>query len=209
MNKTDRIVLFGGTFDPVHLGHIEVAAYALNSLAADKLIFVPAYQNPHKRSMPCEGHHRLAMIQRAIEGIDKFSVCDVELRDRSTSYTLDTISYFRDQYGRDAQLFWLIGADQLTDFDRWYRIDDLLDLCRVSIMVRGDYPPPDVSRFKGVFSDRQVQQLHNDILQTPQILLSSTEIRRQLSRGRIPEGALHPAVEEYIRRHCLYGFKGD
>ena len=82
-------------------------------------------------------------------------------------------------------------------------------MCRVSIMVRGDYPLPDVSRFSGVFSERQVQQLREDILQTPHISLSSTEIRRQLSQGCMPEGALHPAVEEYIRRNCLYGFNVD
>ncbi|MEN8127543.1 MAG: nicotinate (nicotinamide) nucleotide adenylyltransferase [Planctomycetota bacterium] len=205
MSALQKIILFGGSFDPIHIGHVQVARHTLDAIHADKLIFVPARQSPHKTDTPVAGSHRLAMIARAIDGVDDFLVNDCELTRPAPSYTLDTIRFFRDQLGSNVILHWLIGADQLPDLEKWYHVADLLKECQISVMVRAGYPPPDFSRFEGVFSLACIEQLESDTIQTPQIDLSSTEIRRQLASGSVPADALAPGVLQYIRQNHLYG----
>ena len=147
--------MFGGSFDPIHSGHLHVAHYALQELAADELIFVPAHRSPHKTDFPTSGHHRFAMIEKAIDGFDGFAVSDCELSRPEPSYTLDTVRFFRNQFGSEAVLHWLTGADQLADLGKWYCVGDLLKECRLSVMVRAGYPPPDFSRFESLFSSLQ------------------------------------------------------
>ena len=205
MQTHKKIILFGGSFDPIHTGHLRVAHHALGELAADELIFIPARRSPHKTDLPTPGCHRFAMIEKAIDGVDGFSVSDCELLRPEPSYTLNTVRFFQDQFGSDAILHWLIGADQLTDLEKWYCVSDLLKECRLSVMVRAGYPPPDFSRFKGLFPSACIEQLKADIVQTPRIDLSSTNIRCQLSSGNVPPDALPTGVLQYIMRHHLYG----
>jgi len=206
MQSHTKIILFGGSFDPIHSGHLRVAHHALQELAADELIFIPAHRSPHKTDFPTSGHHRFAMIEKAIEGFDGFSVSDCELSRPEPSYTLDTVHFFRDRFGSDAVLHWLTGADQLTDLGKWYRVGDLLKACRISVMVRAGYPLPNFDAFKGDFPSACIEQLKGDIVQTPRIDLSSTDIRRQLSSGNVPPDALEPAVLQYIEQHRLYSY---
>lgn len=205
MNTFEKIILFGGSFDPIHAGHVCVARHALQALDAGKLIFIPAHRSPHKTDLPAAGRHRLAMIRKAIEGIDGFCVSDCELMRPQPSYTLDTINYFREQFGSDAVLHWLVGADQLSSFDRWHRVNELLKRCRVSVMVRAGYPPPDFSRFKEIFSKDVIDRLKSDVVTTPLIELDSTAIRRQIAADTIGTDALPAGVLEYIRKNHLYG----
>lgn len=205
MQPRRKIILFGGSFDPIHTGHLRVAHHAIGALGADELIFIPARRSPHKTDMPAPGQHRFAMIARAIKELDRFSVSNCELLRPDPSYTLDTVHFFQDQFGPDCVLHWLIGADQLSDFEKWYRVDELLNECRISVMVRAGYPPPNFSRFSDTFSTDTIEQLQNDSIQTPLIDLSSTNIRQQLSSGSIPPDSLSPAVLQYIQQHHLYG----
>lgn len=206
MRPCRKVILFGGSFDPIHTGHLRVAHHALQELAADEVIFIPAHRSPHKTDFPTLGRHRLAMIKKAIENYDGFSVSDCELMRPEPSYTLDTVRFFRNQCGPDAILHWLTGADQLDDLGKWYCISDVLKECRISVMVRAGYPPPDFSRFENIFPPSRLKQLKVDIVQTPQIDLSSTDIRRQLSSGSVPPDALPSGVLEYIMRCHLYGY---
>jgi nicotinate-nucleotide adenylyltransferase len=209
MGKHEKIILFGGSFDPIHNGHLSVAQHAMKILKAGQLIFVPARRSPHKPRIEAEGVHRLAMIRLAIEGVEGFDVSGCELCRPEPSYTLDTVRAFRKQVGPDAVLYWLIGADQLDDFDKWYRVSKLLEECRVSVMIRAGYPRPDMRRFAGVFSPAQIARLKKDAVHTPQIPISSTDIRRQLSCGQISPEDLPFSVITYIKEHRLYGFMGD
>jgi nicotinate-nucleotide adenylyltransferase len=206
MRPCRKVILFGGSFDPIHTGHLRVAHHALGEVGADELIFIPAHRSPHKTDFPTPGSHRFAMIEKAIEDFDGFSVSDCELSRPEPSYTLDTVRFFRDRFGSDAILHWLTGADQLVDLGKWYCVGDLLNECRISVMVRAGYPTPDFSRFESIFSPARLEQLKGDIIQTPRIDLSSTEIRRQLSSASVPPDALPPGVLEYIMRHHLYGY---
>lgn len=206
VSKESKIILFGGTFDPIHNGHLAVAEQALHCVDGDELIFVPARQSPHKKHPPTDGTHRFAMIRCAIEPAGRFSVSDCELKRAEPSYTVDTIRYFRQRCGESAEIYWLIGADQLDDLAKWYRIDELLDACHISTMVRGGYPAPDMGRFEGVFRPEQIDRLRRDIVKTPEIAVSSTQIRERLSRGQMPE-EVPACVQDYIRRHRLYGLE--
>ena len=205
MRSHKKIILFGGSFDPIHTGHLRVAHYTLGALGANELIFIPAHRSPHKTEMPTPGVHRFAMIATAIDGMDGFSVSDCELLRPEPSYTLDTVQFFRKQFGCEAVLHWLIGADQLADLEKWYCIDDLLKECRISVMVRAGYPPPDFGRFTTVFSPEIISRLKGDVVHTPQIDLSSTDIRRQLAAGDLPTDALPGGILQYIQQHHLYG----
>ena len=151
MQACRKVILFGGSFDPIHTGHLRVAHHALHELTADELIFIPAHRSPHKTDFPTPGHHRLAMIEKAIDGPDSFSVSDCELSRPEPSYTLDTVRFFRNRFGQDTILHGLIGADQLTDLEKWYGVGDLLNECRLSVIVRAGYPPPDFARFENIF----------------------------------------------------------
>ena len=201
-----KIILFGGSFDPIHNGHLRVAHTVLEKLGADQLILVPARRSPHKEYMPISGHHRLKMICRAISNSERFSVSACELNRPDPSYTLDTILFFREKCTSGAELYWLIGADQLADFDKWYKVSELLDICRICVMYRAGYPKPNFDRFRGLFGPDQIAKLERDVVETPLIDISSTEIRRKLANGVMPGDDLPEPVIYYIQENQLYGY---
>lgn len=205
MNSKYVVILFGGSFDPIHNGHLAVADYALDHLKADHLIFIPARRSPLKSTGPsADGKIRQEMIRYAISDRKGFSVSDCELRRSEPSYTFDTVRQFRDQFGADADLFWLIGADAIKDIDRWYRVNELLELCRLCIMYRGGIMKPELTSLIPVFGASRVCQLEKDILPTPLIDISSSEIRARIAAGKSIGELLPEKVAEYIRKTGLY-----
>lgn len=204
--KHKKNILFGGSFDPIHNGHLGVGKVVLEKLDGDQLIFVPARRSPHKVQPPEEGHHRMAMIERAIAGCEKFSVSDCELVRDEPSYTLDTIRHFRHELGEAVELYWLIGADQLADFGKWYHVTELVTRCRVAVMHRAGYPAPQFDRLEGVLGRDQIEALKRDVVETPLIDISSTAIRKNLADGRLCEDVLPKPVVRYIEAHRLYGY---
>ncbi|RKZ27004.1 nicotinate (nicotinamide) nucleotide adenylyltransferase [bacterium] len=200
-----KIALFGGTFDPVHLGHVSVAAEAAEQIGADKVIFIPAKRSPLKGFFPKSADkHRLAMIALAIAENDKFEVSDFELNKPAPSYTLETVRMFQSDYGSGCSIYWLVGADGVNDLQHWYAVEQLIDTCNLCTMWRAGCEAPDYSKFEKLWGRRRVEKLHRNIIQTPLVEVSSTEIRRRLAAGADVSDLLHPAVAEYIRRHGLY-----
>ncbi|MFA5239122.1 MAG: nicotinate (nicotinamide) nucleotide adenylyltransferase [Phycisphaerae bacterium] len=200
-----KIALFGGTFDPVHLGHTAVAAAAAGYIGAEKVIFIPAKRSPLKISSPQAGDDdRLAMIALAITDNKKFMLSDYELRKARPSYTLETIRYFQADYGDEALMYWLIGADSIDELSRWYGISELIDECNLSVMFRAGCKPPNFAKFENVWGAARVEKLQKNIIQTPLIDISSTEIRNGLAAGRDVTNMLAPAVADYIRKQGLY-----
>lgn len=205
MRTRQLIILFGGSFDPIHNGHLAVATYAFEHLDADRLIFIPARRSPHKTLGPsADGDTRLAMIRLAIEGHKGFAASDCELHRPEPSYTFDTVRHFRDQFGDAAQLVWLVGADTIKDLDKWYRIDELLETCRLCIMYRGGLERPQLERLVGAFGAERVRQLQNDILQTPLVDASSSDIRGRIAAGQPVDALVPPQVLASIRQNGLY-----
>ncbi|MBN2019265.1 MAG: nicotinate (nicotinamide) nucleotide adenylyltransferase [Sedimentisphaerales bacterium] len=205
-----RIVLFGGTFDPIHLGHTAVAASASEQIDADQVVFVPAKRSPLKTFFPEAGDEdRLAMVKLAIAGNKNFEASDYELKKQWPSYTLETVRFFQGRLGETAAIYWLVGADGLDDLAHWYGIQELIDECNLSVMQRAGFEPPDFSRFEKLWGKQRVEKLRKNVVETPLIDISSTEIRRRLSSGRDASEMVCPEVLRYIREHGLYGSRKD
>lgn len=204
MAKT-KTALFGGTFDPVHIGHTTVAAHAGEAIGAQKVIFIPAKRSPLKSLAPeANDNQRLDMLNLATVKNDVFEVTDYELTKPGLSYTLRTVNHFGQVYP-DAELYWLLGADSIDDLPHWHGIEEVIDRCNVAVMYRGGFPQPDLSRFTDIWGASRVAKLERNIISTPLIPVSSTEIRRRLSRGEDVTDMLDEGVAAYIREHGLYG----
>ena len=203
MNR--KIALFGGTFDPIHLGHTAVAANAAKRIGAEKVIFIPAKCSPLKRTSPqAKDSDRINMIKLAIAGNEIFQVSDYELKKPRPSYTLETVRHFQNEYGGETAICWLAGADSIDELPHWYKITELMEACNLCIMFRAGCKPPDFAKFEAIWPANLVEKLQRNIIPTPLIDVSSTEIRKRLTAGLSAADMLHPDVADYIRTHNLY-----
>jgi nicotinate-nucleotide adenylyltransferase len=206
--KNRKTALFGGTFDPIHLGHTTVALAAAEHIGADEVVFVVAKRSPLKQTFPVAGdNERLEMISLAIAGNRKFQLSDRELKKPESSYTLDTVRHFKAERGRDTMIYWLIGADAIDDLRHWYRVPDLIDECNLSVMYRAGCEQPNFEKFEAIWGPERVAKLQKNVIPTPLINISSTQIRDALAAGRDVNDMLAPAVADYIRKRGLYGSK--
>ena len=200
-----KTVLFGGTFDPIHLGHTTVAQAAIEQIGAEKMLFIPARRSPLKKTLPQGSNQdRLAMITLAIEGLEKFEVSDYELKGTDPSYTLDTVRHFQEEYGSDTSLYWLAGADSIIELEFWYGINELIDQYNLCVMYRAGFEEPDFGKLSSTLDFERVAKLKKNIIKTPLVDISSTEIRRRLAAGDDVSNMVHPGVAEYIKQHRLY-----
>ena len=191
-----RLGIFGGTFDPVHLGHLLLARDALEQGRLDAVLFVPCAQSPLKsRRALASDAHRLAMLKAALRGEPRFWLSRCELDRPGPSYSVDTAREIRAAFPH-AQLFWLIGRDQWEQLDQWRDPAELRRLVRFIRFPRGGAEPPSRAR-------RNPRVL--DLPHPRRVDISATEIRRRL-KSRLPIDHLVPdAVAARIRRHRLYG----
>ena len=202
---TRKIALFGGTFDPIHLGHTTVAVDAAKHIGAENIIFVPAKRSPLKGFFPRAGDiDRLKMISLAVAGNNNFQVSDYELQNPEPSYTLETVRQFQADYGNETSIYWLIGADSIDELQLWYRITDLVDECNLSTMFRAGCKPPNFAKYEDIWAPERVEKLQRNVIKTSLIDISSTEIRNRLASEDDVSDMLHPDVADYIRQHSLY-----
>lgn len=211
-----RVGLFGGTFDPVHLGHIELAEYALESCELDKVMFLPAAAPPHKfESVITSFQHRVQMIRLAIGADKRFSVSEIETHLTPPTYTIDTLKVLKASMPAGGELFFIIGSDAFLEIEYWkdhYSVlsqvhfivvarsgDDSMQLLRS--LSRLGYEKKDGYWYNGNTS-KKIYFLDIDVA-----AISSSEIRAELRRGRSVDDMLDPAVKEYIQRHKLYTSK--
>lgn len=208
---SERIIaLFGGTFDPIHIGHTAIVAVAGESIGAERVVFIPAKRSPLKAFFPEAGDEdRLAMISLAISGNSGFELSDYELKKAGPSYTLETVRFFRSKLGGNTVIYWLAGADSVEDLAHWYGATELIDECNLAIMYRAGLKPPDFSRFESVWGRQMVEKLQRNVIRTPLIDISSTGIRKRLAAGRDVSGMVCPKVLQYICEHGLYGVSKD
>ena len=133
--KKRRVALFGGTFDPIHVGHTTVAVDAAEQIGAEKVVFIPAKRSPLKGFFPkASDKDRLIMIALAIADHKMFEVSDYELNKPGPSYTLETVRRFQADYGSGTSIYWLAGADSVDELALWYKIAELIDECNISVM---------------------------------------------------------------------------
>jgi len=202
------VALFGGSFNPIHIGHLIVARCVAEALSVSRLVLIPSRNPPHKNGddlAPAED--RLEMTRLAVAGDSLFEVSDVEIRRSGPSYTFLTVSAYRESLGPDARLYWVIGADTLPDLHSWYRIGDLMALCQIVTARRPGYEQPDLTALARVLPAERVQELQKLALRTPRIDVSASMIRQRVREGRSIRHLVPDAVNEYIGRQGLYQVK--
>jgi len=187
-----RLGVYGGTFDPVHHGHLVLARDALEQLRLDAVLFVPCGQSPFKSRKPrATDAQRLAMLRLALKNNSRFWLTRCEMDRPAPSYAYDTALEIQEAFPR-GQLFWLIGADQLADLDKWHRADELRRLVSFVVLPR---------------KEAEAASPTETVLSLPQprrIDISATEIRYRV-KSRLPIDHLVPApIAAYIKRHRLY-----
>ncbi len=203
-------LFFGGSFDPVHLGHILTARAAREILHADRVVFLPANISPHKQSTCASNDHRLAMLQRAIIADTLFLVDDFELTRTGPSYTIHTVLALRPRYAPlpDDKITLLLGADQLARLHTWLRITELLSLVDLAVLGRIGESGPTLDHDLDIVARYLGQpiraRLAAALLPTPLVPASSTDLRHRIQSGLPTVGLLDPAVAAYIRNHNLY-----
>jgi nicotinate-nucleotide adenylyltransferase len=183
-----KIGIYGGTFDPIHHGHLILSRQACEELKLDQLIFVPAALSPFKKDpAQASGDLRLSMLRAAIQGQEDFIADDCELKRRPPSYSIDTVLHIRER-DPNAELFWLIGADNVNGLNKWHRFDALAKLVQFVVLDRG----------------QAEKTAHDYPIVRRNIDISSTDIRNRVACGRSIRYLVPQAVEEIIRREKLY-----
>lgn len=191
-----RIGLFGGTFDPLHLGHLIVAEEAREKLKLDGVVFVPSGVPPHKnRGDVSDAEARLEMTRLGVEGNESFVVSDFEARRESTSFTIETVAHFKRTIGNDAELFLIVGADSILEISTWKEPRKLVSECSPVVVSR---PGFDLAGLEPWIRDRVT------ILDTVQVGISSTDIRERVAGGRSIRYLVSPQVAAYIFKNGLY-----
>jgi nicotinate-nucleotide adenylyltransferase len=200
----ERIGVFGGSFDPVHIGHLTIAQDAVEQLELNRLIFVPAAVPPHKQEKTLvESHHRFEMLQLATEGNLSFEVSDMELQRGGVSYTFDTITQIQFEHP-GAELFFIVGLDSLVELHLWRNVDKLLELCTIVPFARGGEDPARVAE-QIQLSEPWKTGLLERLIRIHEIEISASEIRMRLAEGLSIRYLVPPEVEMYIAEHHLYG----
>lgn len=194
--------IFGGTFDPIHIGHIHIAYEALYNLDLDEVIFMPNGRPPHKRNrLVTEEKFRYEMVSRAIEEEKKFSISDFEIKSDSLSYTYNTLMHFND-IEPYTQWYFLVGVDSLMTLRQWKNIDIILDNCTLAVFSRTGYNIDDVLKMK-----RDLEQEYNKeiiLLEMSLLDVSSTEIKKKISEDKMVNYLLPKGVNEVINKYNLY-----
>lgn len=199
-----RIGIFGGTFDPIHLGHLLMAEYVREALELTRVHFVLAHLAPHKLDRPATDEKmRLEMLKLAIAGNSSFVADDRELRRGGTSYTVDTLTELAAELPQ-AELVFLMGADSLAELHTWREPARICELAFVAVIARGGQAPPDLRQLEAYLPLEHRNDLARHLVPMPQLEISSTEIRSRIKTGKSVRYQLHPAVEAYIATQSLY-----
>jgi len=192
----ERIGFLGGSFDPVHLGHLIIAQTALEEAGLDTVYFVPTAQSPLKgRTCIASAEDRMAMLRIALKGSPSFSILEDELQRGGVSYTIETVSRLRQRWPQ-AQLFWIIGADQLQKLPQWQRIGELQKAVTFIWLQRPGESP---------LTPQGIDPKRLLAIRSHQFEVSSTAIRERISSGLDARFFLPSGVPEYITKARLYG----
>lgn len=181
-----KLGIFGGSFDPIHLGHISAAKRAKEALCLDRVIFIPSGQSPHK-TLNASPVDRYEMVRLAVMNIPGFSVSDFETKKKTKCYSYETVTEFKKLYPYD-EIYFIIGDDEYASFFSWYKPDELLSMCRFAVLTRHG------AEVKAPFIG----------ISMPPVKISSTEIREKAALGEDISHLLPDAASDYIKTHKLY-----
>lgn len=193
----------GGTFDPIHLGHLVVAEAAREAHRLDQVVFVPAGRPPHKKETEVsEARHRYVMTLLATMSHPQFTVSRIELDRQGKSFTVDTLSQLIEEAGEGTELSFILGADSMADVPNWREPERLLGLCRFLVVSRPGFGMDDVKTSLGPLYEEHKSRL--ELLDVPAIGVSSSEIRRRVAQGKSIRYLVPDGVLRYIHDHGMY-----
>ena len=201
MNRNIAIGLMGGSFDPIHLGHVEVARQAKEAMKLDQVWFIPTGRPPHKAHLGADAAQRLHMTSLALQGLDWAKVCDIEVFRQGTIYTVDTLGILTAQYP-DAVFYYIIGADTLVDLPNWRNTQKVCTMCEFICIKRPGIDEDTVQQAKLRMMTDYGKHIYLIDVSGPD--LSSTAIRGAIVQEKDTRTMLHDAVRNYIDRENLY-----
>lgn len=213
-----RIGLYGGTFNPLHNGHIGIVQYTKRFIGLDEVYFIPASAPPHKSSKNlAPAQERYDMVRKSVKGFEGFLVSDLELKRKGPSFTIDTINEFMKDFPSNAHFYLLMGSDAFLDINTWKKKDKIFETASVIVMLRGNWKEYDIiSAFiddnisKGyTFNQKKMQYSHRNkkniiICEVPQIDISSTMIRNHIQRNQSITDFVPDPVAQIIKTTELY-----
>lgn len=195
--SSSKIGLFGGTFDPIHNGHVKIAQIVKKKLALNKIIFIPAGIMPHKTQSVASVKERLEMVRLALRDREDFVVSDYEVRKKTPAYTIETVKYWKKKLPINTRLFFIIGLDAFKEIKTWRKWQELFSLCHFIVINRPGYKKPELEKCFSVAVS---------YLSIPGLKISATQIRQALREGKTQRVryTLIPEVYEYIHRKEIY-----
>ena len=197
-----KVGIMGGTFDPIHFGHLEMAESARETFSLDEVIFIPSARPPHKvENNVTPEIHRLNMTYLATHSNKFFKVSTMEIMREGLSYTLDTINALYKEFGADTELFFIIGSDSMADLPKWHRARELVQKVHFIAAARPGVKV-NFEELENFFGEENMQHIHQ--IESPKLEISSTDLRERVRRGRSIKYLVPAEVEEYIYKENLY-----
>ena len=197
-----KVGIMGGTFNPIHLGHLMIAEVACESFNLEKVIFVPAKIPPHKQHDVIDSRHRYAMTAAAVSDNPNFEISDVEMRREGPSYTVDTIQHFKVLYGPNVEFYFIAGTDTIRALPTWKFIEELLDEVHFIGATRPDGSSA-IDETLAILGPKACEKIH--LMEVPEMKLSATYLRERLRSGKTVRYMLPKCVVEYIEENHIYG----
>lgn len=208
-----RLGILGGTFDPVHLGHMETARAACAALELDEVLIVPSGTPPHRQPPSVSRYHRFAMTALAVTGVEGLRISDLEIGEEAASYTFDTLARVRARGLSASQIFFITGADAFAEIATWSRYPQVLDMAHFVVVSRPGYRSTELPQSLPSLANRMTAADRRSAngaqpriflldAETPDV--SSTDIRRRLANGDSIAGLVPEVVARYIDQHGLY-----
>lgn len=203
MSNFKRIGIMGGTFDPIHFGHLVTAEAARDSFKLERVFFVPSGNPPHKKNYPVtDAEHRYLMTNLAVTANPYFEVSPIEIERKGYSYTIDTVTEFYNKYKDQAELYFITGADAILEILTWKSVERITELCSLIAATRPETHLEELQRFIKELPNNIGEKIH--IMEVPALAISSTDIRRRVANHRTIKYLLPDAVEQYIVKKGLY-----
>ncbi len=199
--RNKKVGLMGGTFNPIHNGHLIMAEYVYESYQLDKLLFIPTSISVHKKTSHISPKDRLEMTRLAIASNDHFEICMIDMERAEKTYTIDTIQSFRNKYSH-THFYFIIGADSALGLQNWKEAERLMKICRFIVVNRACYPSKELKNHIQYLKDQYNATI--EYMKTPDIEISSSMIRERIGSNKSIKYMTPECVESYIHKHKLY-----
>lgn len=203
-----KLAIMGGTFDPIHIGHLMTAEEVRNEFGIDKVIFIPTGQPPHKDAHKVtHSEHRYLMSVLATVENPHFNVSRIEIDRPGTTYTVDTIKGIKESYGAGIKIYFITGADAVHEILTWERVEELMKICEFVAVTRPGYKRRQLKAKVEELKESFECKVH--YLEVPALAISSSDIRRRVQSFKPIRYLVTPAVEKYIHKFQLYSDQGE